>query len=466
MTTLFITGASGFIGRHLIQKISHLDFKKIYCLTRQVKEATQKLPKYVNMELLEGDISDPKTYTEALASSDIVIHLAAKTGKAKPAEYFDVNSKGTELLVDQSKRLGVQFFLFVSSIAVKYQDISKYYYAQSKRQAEEIVRVCGLDFTILRPTIVIGEDGTSWQSLAKLARKPVIGIFGDGSPKIQPILVDDLVHCILSVIKEKIFLNEVYDVGGPEVITLEDFLVLIYTKSCGKNPRVIHIPIYFLIPVLTVLEKLFPSMLPLNVGQLSPFRYDSSVEENSLFSRCKSHMKNNSDMLDAVINEEKEDIHLVELYKEAHFFTKYLLESAPNDYVLNKYEEGHGKCSLYPYGQTNAFDKILIKLARLNQFFLRMIDGYCRIFYKNAMIRKKLTLVLAILESCSPFHEYLDSVVSYSKSKLFAVLLMKPLLFGFHLALSTLVIGPFHIAFAAASKLRGWGDSANPKEMA
>ena len=205
MTTLFITGASGFIGRHLIRKISHLDFKKIYCLTRQVKEATQKLPKYVNMELLEGDISDPKTYAEALASSDIVIHLAAKTGKAKPAEYFDVNSKGTELLVDHSKRLGVQFFLYVSSIAVKYQEISKYYYAQSKLRAEEIVRVCGLDFTILRPTIVIGEDGTSWQSLAKLARKPVIGIFGDGSPKIQPILVDDLVHCILTVIKEKIF---------------------------------------------------------------------------------------------------------------------------------------------------------------------------------------------------------------------------------------------------------------------
>ena len=192
-------------------------------------------------------------------------------------------------------------FLYISSIAVKFKEISQYYYAQSKKQGEDAVRSSGLNYVIVRPAIVIGKESPILKSLGKLAKAPVIPIFGDGTAKIQPIYIDDLNDCLLSIINEKFFSNETFDLGGPETITIENFLKKIHQIYYKKDPVAIHFPLRFLIPLLSFLEKYVVSSLPVTVGQLSSFRFDGTIEENTLFRQHLPGMKNIDKMLEMVL---------------------------------------------------------------------------------------------------------------------------------------------------------------------
>src|SRR5215471_10099588 len=109
MSSLFITGSTGFIGTNLLRRIDHQRYQKIYCLARtQINQPG--LPE--NVVFVQGDLADPESYARYLSSCDTVIHLAAATGKAAPDQYFNVNAKGTELLIEQSRLRGVRNFLY------------------------------------------------------------------------------------------------------------------------------------------------------------------------------------------------------------------------------------------------------------------------------------------------------------------------------------------------------------------
>ena len=148
-SSLFISGASGFIASHLLQKIALKHYKNIYCLSRTESQIITRLSEYDNFEFIKGDLYDANRYASCLASADTVVHLAAVTGKAKREEYFNVNTEGTQFFIQQCEQSGVQNFLHISTIAVKFPEPSRYYYAQSKRQAEDAVKNSNLNFTIV-----------------------------------------------------------------------------------------------------------------------------------------------------------------------------------------------------------------------------------------------------------------------------------------------------------------------------
>ena len=298
--SLFITGASGFIATGFLKKLNLKEYNNVYCLSRHGSETITLLSQHDNFTFIKGSVADTGLYDSYLASSDIVMHLAAATGKAKPEEYFRVNSEGTKLLVDQCVRYGVRKFLFVSSISVKFLKVSKYYYAQSKQKAEEIVRQSGLDHTIIRPTIVIGKNSSILQSLVNLVKIPIVPIFGSGATNIQPIYIDDLVTSLLYIIGNDIFMNESFDLGGPEIISFKEFIIRIHRIYSKKELRFITIPLSLIIPLFSFFEKLFFPFMPFSVGQLSAFYCDGTIEDNRLFQGLSPGMKNVDEMLELV----------------------------------------------------------------------------------------------------------------------------------------------------------------------
>jgi NADH dehydrogenase len=454
MKTLFITGASGFIGRHLLAKIDHKAFDTIYCLSRTGELPGLNLAAHPNIRVIRGDLFDAHAYTESLASSDVVLHLAAVTGKAKPEEYFHVIVKGTEFLVRQCERLGVKGFLLASTIAVKYPDVSRYYYAQSKKIAEKVVKESRLSYSILRPTIVIGKDGPIWLKLSKLARAPFPFIFGDGKARIQPIYVEDLVDILISVIDNEIFSNETYDMGGPEILPFEEFIHLIHSEYMGKRTSIQHIPLKPLLYLLGTLEKFFYSFLPVTTGQLSPFRYNSVADPNPLHGRHAIGIKSPEGMIRTIVAGEKEDLALKRLYHECKVFCHYLVNTPPIEYVSKKYADAQrAKNSDFQF-RSSSFDRFLIKFSQWNTIYTRVSDSYTRVFSKHSVFRKKLILLLAILETTSPHYKYLDTIDSSSMTTFYISLFKNCFIFGSILLLSLVILGPVHILLGAYSKFR------------
>lgn len=295
--SLFITGASGFLGRCLLSRLDPAKFENIFCLSRSAQPSSTA----AGVEWLRGGLADTAAHPAALAAADCVIHLAAATGKLPPKEYFAVNVDGTRFLLEQCKLANVRNFLFVSSIAAGFPDQTRYYYAQSKVQAEEIVRASGLRYSIVRPTMIFGPGSPVLASLARLAALPVIPVFGSGATPVQPIAVADLADFILRIVDNDLFSAETFDLGGPDVVSIEELLRKIHLLLRHSSAKPLHIPLALLLPALTLLEIVAYPLLPVTVGQLATFRFDGAARPNPLWNARRSQLQSLDAMLAAAL---------------------------------------------------------------------------------------------------------------------------------------------------------------------
>jgi len=300
--SVFLTGATGFIGRHLLARLQERGHETIHCLIREGHDIAARSTSNGPVRYVRGDLFSTEAYGTHLTETDTVIHLAAVTGKADPKAYFRVNTEGTKSLLEQCKKAGVKNFLYASTIAVKYENKSRYLYAQSKERGEELVKQSGLNYCIVRPTIVLGPEAPAWENFSKLGQLPLLPVLGNGRTQIQPIYISDLVDCLLAILDEDRFRNEIFDLGGPEKTTIQDFLRTIHKKYRGKQPKIVHVPLAPLTAILSVMENVFYSILPINSGQLSAFRYDSLAESNRILNACAPKMKNVDAMLQEMIS--------------------------------------------------------------------------------------------------------------------------------------------------------------------
>lgn len=295
MKKLFVTGATGFVGRHLLPRLA--GFEKVLCLTRDPAKAGQGAPG--NVEWLRGALNEPASYAEQLRGVDAVVHLAALTGKVRASEYERVNVAGTQALLDAAKSAGVPNFLHVSSVAVKFPGNQRgYAYGHSKERGEELVRAGGLRFAIVRPAIILGAGSPVWKGVAPMLKLPVMPVFGDGRTPIQPIHVADVAEFLLQILQRARFAGEVLEFGGPEVLSFEELLQRAREKRSGKRAPVLHIPLGPLVAVLSLMEPLFFSVLPITTGQLSSFRYSGVMDANPLWEEHRAQLRPVREMLE------------------------------------------------------------------------------------------------------------------------------------------------------------------------
>jgi NADH dehydrogenase len=295
--TLFITGASGSLATSLLTSLDLSKYKEVYCLSRTTNKTLDRLAENHNIRCLTTSICQPINYASSLAKADIVVHFAATTGKAKPETYFKVNTEGTRLLINECKRFNVQRFLHISTIAVNYKNISQYFYALSKRAAEDAIRESGLNYIIIRPTIIIDQRSPILKAFLKLVRKRFCIIFGDGTARIQPIYVDDFTQFLTHILNTNNIKEKEIEIGGPEVITFEEFMEKIYTMKHSGRFVPFHIPLNPLVYTLRLVEKPLLRFIPFTAGQLSLFANDGLAKTGDCVNDIQDSFRNIDEML-------------------------------------------------------------------------------------------------------------------------------------------------------------------------
>ena len=293
--SLFITGGSGYIGSRLLETLDSREYGKLVCLSRVKPPAAR-----ANIESVQADLLDSASYAPALAECDTVLHMAAVTGKSRPAEYFRVNREGTKALIAECRRSGVRRFIYVSTIAAKFRDQSRYYYAQSKRQAEELVASSGLTYTIVRPTIVMGKGAPVLEGLSRLAAAPVLPIFGNGRALVQPVFVHDLIACLAEILKDEAFANRTVEIGGPQVLSMEELLVKIRRAGGKGDGPVVHLPAGFIAAGIGMIEKMLLPLLPFTAGQIASFVNDGTATSDSQLTEWQTRMQSVDQMLSSL----------------------------------------------------------------------------------------------------------------------------------------------------------------------
>ena len=401
---VFVTGGAGFVGRRLLAALGRTG-RPIVALDRSGSVASATAAGGATIATVRSDVLDPLSYREALGSCDTVLHLAAATGRASAAEHDRVNAEGTRVLLDECRRAAVPNFLFVSSIATTFPDVRGYHYAIAKQRAEQSVAASGLRFAILRPTIILGPGAPILAALEKLARLPVIVLPGNGRARVQPIHVDDVVNAILTIVERDRFDNETLEIGGPAVVTMEELLQALRQARTGAHGRVLHIPLPMLRLPLGFAEAIgLGPWLPINAGQLSSFRFDGTAKSNPLQERAGSGLVGLADMVSGAGTASLPTSSPGAA--ECRVFTRHLIGSDPDAFILAKYADA---CTVVPaLAPAGRFDESLVAFARLGPRRAKIADSYAGLFAPASALRKRLVMLLALLETRPPFSGMID----------------------------------------------------------
>ncbi len=299
MQSIFVTGGSGFVGRALLPMLAQLPLRKLLLLGHRSPISVPSAPAGTVTGVLQGSLNSPRSFAGDLEGVDCVIHLSAATGKATRAEHFRINVEGTRNLVEACRAAGVRRFLYVSSIAAKFANKTRYWYAQAKQQAEEIVRASGMAHCIARPTMIFGRHSPVQSGLERLALLPVVPVFGDGKTPVQPIAVDDVAGFLLAILEQELFHGATLELGGPATISIEDLLRRMRRARGGGDARVMHFPLGLVVPPLTVMEWIAYRALPVTVGQLAAFRNAGTIMPHPLWESRRGRLKTLEEMLGA-----------------------------------------------------------------------------------------------------------------------------------------------------------------------
>lgn len=228
---IVITGANGFVAKSLRK---YLSGKNVHLISisrknfKSFKNETKIISKNYEQKLLLPKIKN----------SDALIHLIGIGKQSIKTDYESINTQLTQKIANLSKKAKIKKLVYTSGLGVS-SDTSLGYFI-SKFKAEKSIIDSKINYTIFRPSYIVGKDDLFTRYLKKSIKKNKIIIPGSGKYSIQPISINDVTKLIFQSIVDKKFNNKTMDLVGPEIISFKKYIQLFLQK---KKTKLCHVDI-------------------------------------------------------------------------------------------------------------------------------------------------------------------------------------------------------------------------------
>ena len=271
-----VTGASGFVGRHLTTLLAGRGHQVRALVRRDGRgRAAAALP----AERTPGDLADPAALAALTRGADVIVHLVGIIVEAGAATFEAVHVEGTRRLLTAAREAGVRRFVHMSAVGARDEPGATRYH-RTKWRAEELVRSSGLPHAIFRPSIISGPENRPIRTLARLHRwSPLVPVFEDGRFPMQPVWIGD-VALAFALAAERPALSGVFELGGPATLTYEEFVRAI-GRAAGHPRPLVHVPLAVARAAAAVLGVMGP-LAPLTLDQLQMLVEGSATPANAL----------------------------------------------------------------------------------------------------------------------------------------------------------------------------------------
>jgi uncharacterized protein YbjT (DUF2867 family) len=264
-----VTGSTGFVGRHIAQELCSRGLK-VRCLVRPTSDLTPLAG--LDIETCRGDVTDMMSLEKALQNVGAVVHLVAIIRETKEATFEMINLGGTKNLLHAAKNTGVRRLVYMSNLGA--DNDRRYPLLYTKWRAEEEVRNSGIDFVILRPSVMFGRGDGFVSVLAGIMKStPLMPVIGSGRTMFQLISVEDVAACVAQAVEEQRVVNQTVPLGGPEHLSYEEIVDLIIERLKLRR-RKVHIPVPLMHFVVWTGERL-GLKLPVTPAQLAMLNRDN-----------------------------------------------------------------------------------------------------------------------------------------------------------------------------------------------
>ena len=237
---IFITGATGFTGSRTVPLLLKNGFE-VRCLYRASSDRSALHG--LDIEWALGDVSDPQSLTSAMQGADVLVNIAS------------LGFGHADSIIRAAQDAGIKRAIFISTTAIFTQ-----LNASSKKvrvAAELAVENSGLDYTILRPTMIYGSerDRNMWRLIKFMRLSPIVPIFGDGKYLQQPIYVDDVAAAVLGCLKTDVTIRKSYNIAGKHALTYNEVIDTL-AKAMNKRVWKLHIASKPVVGWLKLFEKM------------------------------------------------------------------------------------------------------------------------------------------------------------------------------------------------------------------
>ena len=248
---VFVTGGTGFTGSQVVSLLIDRGYQ-VRCLHRRGSDRSS-VPQS-GIEWVEGDLSDSQTLAYSIKGSEALVNIAS------------LGFGHTNSILQATRASGIKRAIFISTTAIYTQLNAK---SKSIRlAAEQAIQASGLEYTILRPTMIYGSprDRNMWRLIQFMRVSPLIPIFGDGSHVQQPIFVEDVARAVVSCLSTARTLRKSYNIAGKYALTYNDVIDTI-ARQLRKHVWKIHIPARPVVSLLALFER-FQIPIPIKAEQV------------------------------------------------------------------------------------------------------------------------------------------------------------------------------------------------------
>ena len=235
-----VTGASGFVGRRLVERLEAGGHEVV------------RVSRRTGFDLASIDAA---ALREALEGCDSVIHCAGINREIGSQTYDAVHIRGTQALVDAARDSGVARFALLSFLRARFDGPSAYH--RSKWAAETIVRRSGIPFVVLKASMIHGRgDHLLDHTSRALYTFPVFALVGMRERPVRPVALDDVVRLLeAAALGDERLLDRTFAVVGPEQLSFGDAVRRIAT-AIGQRPVIVRMPVAVHLVLARVWEAL------------------------------------------------------------------------------------------------------------------------------------------------------------------------------------------------------------------
>jgi len=248
---ILLTGASGFIGRNIAAALA--------AAGHQIKPVSR------NHGIDIAVMTTPAHWLPHLKNIDAVINCVGIIGETGSQRFEPLHTLAPSALFRACAQAGIRRVLQISALGADETAFSAYHL--SKRAADDALRRLDLDWFVLRPSLIYGKGGKSADLFMRLATLPLLPVIGDGSQRLQPVHISDVVatvmHCLTS--RET---KRTLDIVGTETITFTEWLQWIRLAQGLSPAPVLHVPFQLALAFARVARRFNPMLQPENLRML------------------------------------------------------------------------------------------------------------------------------------------------------------------------------------------------------
>ena len=253
MSKVLVLGGTGFVGRHVCEKLQRAGWSVTVPTRRAINAANvQHLPR---LTVIEANVHDPAALARLLPGHDAVVNLVAILHGSEAA-FERTHVELPRKIAAACQASGVRRLVHVSALGVSEDGPAKY--QRSKARGEALLRAAGLDLTVLRPSVIFGAGDRFLNLFAQLqAVFPVMPLAG-ASARFQPVWVEDVASAVVACLQDANTVGHTYDCAGPDVLTLADLVRLAGRHGSRARP---------VLPLPMALGRLQALMMELAPGE-------------------------------------------------------------------------------------------------------------------------------------------------------------------------------------------------------